>query len=303
MQIVCPQCAASYLVADAAMGDGRMVRCTGCGNVWLATAADAMATAEAAAQVTMPTTAGMADDSAAAGAIAGGGAETEPGAAPAATASESTDFLSDQAEIISEDGAAVADAPSLVPDQNQAWPGAGSASTGTTIDADPADAEEFVRQRAARRRRQAQRRRRAYRPSWTTVVLALLAIIAGILAFRTQVVRALPQTAALFARIGLPVNLRGLAFHEVTVEKEVTDGVPVLVVQGAVVNETRQLIQVPRLRFSLRDAAGVDVHQWTALPEMPMLGPGDQMPFRTRLASPPANGEDIVVRFFNRQDR
>jgi hypothetical protein len=33
-----------------------------------------------------------------------------------------------------------------------------------------------------------------------------------------------------------------------------------------------------------------------------VLGPFESLPFRTRLASPPADGRDIQVRFFTRRD-
>ena len=45
---------------------------------------------------------------------------------------------------------------------------------------------------------------------------------------RSNVVRWLPQTASLFAAIGLPVNLRSLVFANVTSERETHDGVEVL---------------------------------------------------------------------------
>ncbi|MEZ5785132.1 MAG: DUF3426 domain-containing protein [Xanthobacteraceae bacterium] len=301
MQIVCPQCATSYSVADAAMGDGRMVHCTSCDHIWLATPADAMANAAAAAQSAGQAEAGTAGMNVDVASAESGSAGAETNAADAVpAAAESTDFLPPGGES-PPDGPAMADAPSLVPD-SYAAAGAAADGAGVTIDADPGDDDEFARQRAARREREAQRRRMR-RPSWTTVILTLMVVIAAILAFRSQVVRAMPQTASLFARIGLPVNLRGLAFHQVAVEKEQSDGVAVLIVRGAVVNVTRRLIEVPRLRFALRDAAGAEVHHWTTLPAQPVLGPGDVMPFRTRLASPPENGEDILIRFLNRRDR
>ena len=33
-----------------------------------------------------------------------------------------------------------------------------------------------------------------------------------------------------------------------------------------------------------------------------MLGSGNGLPFRARLASPPPDGRDVIVRFFNRRD-
>jgi hypothetical protein len=76
----------------------------------------------------------------------------------------------------------------------------------------------------------------------------------------------------------------------------------VLVVEGAIVNMTRTTLDVPRLRFAVRNGTGHEVYAWTALPSRPLLASGETLPFRTRLASPPADGRDVIVRFFNRRD-
>jgi hypothetical protein len=134
------------------------------------------------------------------------------------------------------------------------------------------------------------------------VIVFLLAVNIAIVGWRSDVVRSMPQTASLFAAIGLPVNLRGLALTEVTTTKEGRDGVPVLLVQGTITNLTKQSHDVPRLRFAMRNASGAEVYSWTTLPTRSILGPGDSEPFQTRLASPPADGRKVVVRFFNRND-
>ena len=80
------------------------------------------------------------------------------------------------------------------------------------------------------------------------------------------VVRYFPQTASLFSMLGMPVNLRGLIFQEVKSKSEFHDGVMVLVVEGVIVNLTRSTLEVPRLRFGLRNGTGHEVYAWTALP-------------------------------------
>ena len=114
--------------------------------------------------------------------------------------------------------------------------------------------------------------------------------------------RFVPQTASLFSAVGLPVNLRGLSLDNVKTSIEAQERVTVLVVEGTIANVTRQPLEVPRLRFAVRNAAGYEVYAWTALPAEPVLAPGDRAPFRSRLASPPADAQDIIVRFFNRRD-
>jgi hypothetical protein len=76
----------------------------------------------------------------------------------------------------------------------------------------------------------------------------------------------------------------------------------VLVIEGTIVNPTRTTREVPRLRFALRNTIGHEVYAWSALPPKTSIAPGGQLPFRTRLASPPSDGRDVIVRFFNRRD-
>jgi hypothetical protein len=137
---------------------------------------------------------------------------------------------------------------------------------------------------------------------WTSGILALVALNLMLIGWRSDVVRWLPQTASLYAAIGLPVNLRGLVFANVTTERETNDGVEVLVVQGTIVNNFKRAVEVPRLRFSVRYQGGYEVYSWTALPSRNVLLPGESLPFSSRLASPPREGDRVEVRFFNRRD-
>jgi hypothetical protein len=134
------------------------------------------------------------------------------------------------------------------------------------------------------------------------LIVVFAAILMSALNWRAGVVRQFPQTASLYAAIGLPVNLRGLFFENVRSTAEVHDGVTVLIVEGTIVNLTTRTLEVPRLRLSLRNSVGHEVYAWTALPPKATLGSGNGLPFRARLASPPPDGRDVIVRFFNRRD-
>jgi hypothetical protein len=80
------------------------------------------------------------------------------------------------------------------------------------------------------------------------------------------------------------------------------DGSPILVVAGEIVPTGSSPVDVPRLRFSIQAENGHEIYAWTALPTRSRLAPGETLPFRTRLASPPEQGRTIEVRFFNRLD-
>jgi hypothetical protein len=91
-------------------------------------------------------------------------------------------------------------------------------------------------------------------------------------------------------------------FKDVKLTSETVEGKPVLVIEGVIVGEGRKPVDLPRLRFSVRDAQGAEIYAWNAVLEQSVLKPGERAWFKSRLASPPAEGRNIDVRFFNRRD-
>ena len=102
--------------------------------------------------------------------------------------------------------------------------------------------------------------------------------------------------------VGLDVNLRGLLFKDVKVTSESVEGKQVLVIEGVIVGHAKKPVELPRLRFSVRDAQGAEIYAWNAVLEQPVLKPGEKAWFKSRLASPPPEGRNIDVRFFNKRD-
>jgi predicted Zn finger-like uncharacterized protein len=302
MLIVCPNCATSYQVEPNSLGqDGRSVRCARCRNVWFATVPAAMSAMAGSDEwdvidtgARMPQAGSRADSPAA---FEGGPADfTAPADIDVAGLGAAIDTVragqeADAVPAEAADRGAAVDSPSLVPSQMDA------------AAAPPPGLAEDIETFAARRaRRDALRRGQWLRPGLPAVILILLAANAGLLAWRADIVRLLPQTAPLYAAVGLPVNLRGLVFDNIHMSRTDQDGVDVLVVEGSIVNVTGRPVEVPRLRLAMRNEARHEIYAWTALPSRSILAPGDALPFRSRLASPPADGREVKVRFFTRRD-
>ena len=325
MLIVCPSCATSYMIDQASFGPaGRTVRCARCKVTWVAgepkstpdvTAFVDSVIADAGAQSTPlarteaappPTAAAPPPPSAQAAAADVGAEDSEsitatdskappvepppPEPAPAETpATEPAEALAPEPEP-----AMIADAPSLVPPiEHEPLPDAANAEP------DSEDAESFD----ARRQRLQGRRKQSLRSSrWTAIILVLVACNVALLGARKDVVRYLPQTASLFAAIGLPVNLRNLKFENVRISKEAEDGINNLIVEGAIVSEAGKPVEVPRLRFAARNSTGQEVYTWTMPPPRSILGPGERLEFRSQIPAPPADASDVMVRFFTAQD-
>ena len=266
MLIVCPNCATSYRTEPSSLGAaGRSVRCARCRSVWFAhETPEYPAAAEHARD----------DGRATAASFAAPDDAATPPRAPEPT------------------GGNGAPVPLRIGEQGI------PPITAATLDQ---DIETFIARRDSRR--SAHRRRNWTLPGLPAAIAALVVANIILLAGRANVVKILPQTASLYAAVGLPVNLRGLAFNEVVNTTETDDGAPVLVIEGTIVSASKHTVEVPRLRFSVRNQRGQEVYAWTERPSRNVLPPGETLAFRSRLASPPADGHDVTVRFFNRRDR
>ena len=273
MHIICPHCTTSYAIDLATLGaSGRTVRCSRCKEVWLARPEDAT---EVAASV--PAMAGA------------GGQTTEPDAAAEWDALAREDDSQEQETPVVDSPSISSDWPVSVDEQGSADP---SGTDGPSI----------------------ARLRRLVKPpgllgasgkpfvSLPTVCAAMGALVLALTIWRVDMVRLLPQTAAFYKMVGLDVNLRGLVFKDVKITTETVEGKPVLVIEGAIVGEARKPVELPRLRFSVRDAQGAEIYAWNAVLEQPVLKPGERAWFKSRLASPPPEGRNIDVRFFSRRD-
>jgi len=273
MLIACPNCSTSYMIDPASLGEaGRTVRCARCKTTWFASQPEMAA-------------AGSDDEPAATTGVIRPDHNVEDTAGQ-----EHTIEADAQSEEAAQAPATVTDAPPIVPAEPPAEPEA-------TADAD--EIENF----AARRKRLHARRKKERRSSrWTALILVLFAFNVALIGARSEVVRFFPQTASLFAAVGLPVNLRQLKFENMRISKETQEGLSALVIEGTIVSVAGKATEVPRLRFAARDAAGQEIYTWNALPSRSILGPGEKLDFRSRFVSPPPNASDVMVRFFTPQD-
>ena len=139
--------------------------------------------------------------------------------------------------------------------------------------------------------------------SWQVIAVATAVCVIGLGAYkRERIVQFLPQTAKLYALVGLQVNLRGIEINGVSSRIIDDNGVSVLIVDGDLFNVTGKKLDVPRLRFAVRGQDGHEVYVWSAQADRSSLQPGEVLNFRRRLAAPPNEGKDVSVRFVTRAD-
>lgn len=158
----------------------------------------------------------------------------------------------------------------------------------------PSAAAKFRAQQAERMRRE---RTRAAVAVWGATGAALAASAAGMVVFRQDVAELWPRSASAFAALGLDVNVYGLEFYNLGVQRSFEGDTPVLMVSGEVRNIGRDSKTIPPVRVSLRDAQSHEIFQLVNTVVDHPLAPGAAVPFQIRVDNPPADAVDLEATF------
>jgi predicted Zn finger-like uncharacterized protein len=265
MDIACPTCRAQYDIDDASVGDnGRKVRCASCGTIWRVYR----------------------------GGLTG---ETIVPAAPAEVMPPAPEAPLDDALVGKTLKGKTLKGEAFVPETLVE-----SAEEATAQDPPTPRRVKWAKEPKAPKPPSLVRRAVFSTPAGLALITMLT--IGAAIHQRVRVVTALPQSAALFSAIGLPVNLRGIAIQNVASRLVEDNGAAILVVDGDLRNVTDKVLDVPRLRMALRDGGGQEIYVWSAQPDRTKLQPGETLNFRRRLASPHAEAKDVSVRFITKAD-
>jgi predicted Zn finger-like uncharacterized protein len=272
--IECPHCGTRYQLPPEAIGPkGREVACAHCGQTWHADAvkvpaaerdADAMFDAVAEREL---------DDAFTA---------AETAAKPVAAAPFSDENDADRMRTIAEIKAAIA--PRSKP-------------VDTKVDA----AGEKKRQKAFNKRQALVSRQlplaKVRRVARIGGVSALMALIIGGIAFRTDIVRQFPDLAGTYEALGLGVNVIGLEFRDVTTLVTLRGGARLMQVDGRIFSVAARSVVVPPVVVTLLDDAGAALYEWSVVPEVRDLEPGEVIDFSTQLSAPPASATRARLTF------
>ncbi|WP_363348561.1 hypothetical protein [Methylocystis echinoides] len=132
------------------------------------------------------------------------------------------------------------------------------------------------------------------------VIATIVAIVLGVsalIAMRERIVRILPPMATAYRLLGAPVNLAGLELRDIRAKIVMEGARRVLVTEGEIVNLRREPNRAPPLALSVRGANGLERYAWTAPTPKSRLEAAEKIAFRARLASPPDEGTEVLVRF------
>ncbi|MCA3597372.1 MAG: zinc-ribbon domain-containing protein [Methylobacterium sp.] len=326
MRIRCPNCDSTHEVpASLLAGKPRKVRCASCRTVF-----------EASEETDSPAPTG--NPAAGAGLAAGAGAARidwsegddarigDPMATPVPPASGMDAAMGGNAAMGQDDLDALfadapsepapqpvmADAPSLAPEAGapanaQADPLEGGQDAAMLAAAAVAGASAIANAaepKARNRRPHAKRSRPAFRlgPALGAVAATGIGTLMALTIFRHETVRIAPGLAPYFELMGLEVNSTGLEIRNVRSHIVMEDHREMLEISGQIFNITRARQPVPVIRLSLHNAEGQQIYVWTGAADNAELAAGEKTQFRRRLASPPKDATQVMVRFVARDD-
>lgn len=143
------------------------------------------------------------------------------------------------------------------------------------------------------------KRRAGMIAGWAALAAVAAGLIGGGAYFRGSIVAAWPPAARLYSAVGLAVEPvgAGLELRNVRIIQGGNPAVPVLVVQGEVVNVTEQVRDVPLLRGALVAADQAELAHWTFAVEQPRLLPGEVVTFKTEIENPAVEAKGISITF------
>lgn len=132
---------------------------------------------------------------------------------------------------------------------------------------------------------------------WVALIAVIVLGGAGIVAWRQEIVKLWPPSAKLYDTIGMPVRVVGEGLDLQEIQYVRNDETNTLVVQGSIVNISKQPREVPPLRAMITTATRQELKSWTFTTGVIVLLPGDKAAFKTELNDLPKGGSDLAVTF------
>lgn len=130
-------------------------------------------------------------------------------------------------------------------------------------------------------------------------IAAILLIAGGLAAtsYRTDIVRAWPKSASVFAAIGQPANLYGINIVRVRAEPRMDEKGARIMVSGLLTSLSRHDEPVPYLKVALLNKKGEEKLSWMVDPGIEVLKAGNVHAFQTGRANPVRGELRAVVTF------
>lgn len=161
-------------------------------------------------------------------------------------------------------------------------------------------AHDVYREKVREQRRQ--NSRLAALAAWIATAVAFFGLGLGAVMFRSEVVKAWPESAVAYQQIGFTVNRFGLDFADVERSRTFNDTIPIVTVTGRAQNIARTSVETPGVRVDLKDEQGKIVATRFSFVTPQELAPGESGRFGIVLEPAPIESFEVVLSFVPRGD-
>lgn len=134
----------------------------------------------------------------------------------------------------------------------------------------------------------------------TLGLLVLAAILAYI--FRQPIVEKFPQTSAIYDAFKVEASASGLMLETPKTEYIRVEGVPRLVVNGAVQNLTKKKKSVPLVKISILNRNDEEITHWFVQPMPQNIGPQEKVKFAAEYPNPPVDAASLAYKLTSQDD-
>ena len=121
--------------------------------------------------------------------------------------------------------------------------------------------------------------------------------VAAVIPYYDEWLRRFPDLAGAYAALGLGVNIVGLEFRDVTTLVARRSGTDIMQIDARIYSVAPRTLAVPPVVITLLDGSGASLYQWSTVPEVLELAPGEVADFMTQLTSPPAGASRVRLTF------
>lgn len=131
--------------------------------------------------------------------------------------------------------------------------------------------------------------RRSGAEGWIVYALVVVALVAGIVFGRQQIMAWVPETAGLYALVGIAAETSEMPL-ELQGDWRLVDGERTLMIEGRIVNPSDRPREVPPLVATLIGPEGAELKRWTFSADVEVVPPGGSVAFHTSTDDPPSQG-------------